>query len=180
MESEEMVKLSTFVYNKYFNRYSGLREDLISEGLLGIVRGLPEYKEERGKFGSYICACAKNSMLMFLMRELKYINNISNTEVETFYEILPDERAGSEPQMGAKMQLEKLRGMTKGMKLRKQVLLNEILDCKTPKEIASAYGISKQRVSKVFLELKRKAQQKYKLVDNTMVDKEIWESDKSL
>ena len=63
MSGEKMIKIATAIYNKYFFRYSDIREDLINEGCLGLIKAAEKFNPEYNvKFISYAVFWIKTYM----------------------------------------------------------------------------------------------------------------------
>lgn len=79
---EDNMALVTDIYNKRFTHLSWLKDDLIQCGYMGLFKACQTFKESKGyKFSTYAGKCIINSMLMFLRKENKHINNDINFDI---------------------------------------------------------------------------------------------------
>lgn len=70
------IKLVYFMFNKLRQTKAVIyyREDLVSEGMLGLVKAAKSFDYEKGiKFATYATLCINNQMLMFLRKVNKFI-----------------------------------------------------------------------------------------------------------
>lgn len=81
---EKNIKLVYFVFNKNFNKYGHLKEDLCQEGLLTLWKVCRKPNNKKSKFSTYATKAIYFSMLNYLTRkELKHeINCISLDELK--------------------------------------------------------------------------------------------------
>lgn len=169
MTGKTMIKVSTAVYNKYFRRHSEMREDLINEGIVGIIKGLRFFSEERGAFSTFVFVCARRNMQLYLKRELKFRGAIASDYVEDVMNFIPDDNAELSLPYDANSEINKIRDIANELSPRKKQIANDLLDCKTPKELVAKYGVTKQRISQIYVTLKKKTLKIYKLEDGYLV-----------
>lgn len=86
MNKEQLIldnmKLVYSVYNDNFKNTMFYidKEDLISEGMLGLVKAANSFNPEKQKFSTYAYVCIKNHMINYCNREFKHKNVLSFEE----------------------------------------------------------------------------------------------------
>ena len=178
MTGESMIKVSTAVFNKYFRKYNDLREDLINEGVVGIIKGLRYFSEQRGSFGTFVFLCAKRNMLIYLKKEVNFKNTIASDYVEDVMNFIPDESSEMDVPYNPVEEINKLREIANTFSGKRKEIANDLLDCNAPKELVAKYGVTKQRISQIYVELKKRTLKLYKFEDGYLIkrsenDKEI-------
>ena len=80
--AEKNIKLVYYIYGKLCPTFmvTSNKDDLISEGMLGLIKAARSYKEDKSTFATYASACIRNNMLMY-MRKLK---KFADKEVSLF------------------------------------------------------------------------------------------------
>ena len=172
MKGENMIALATAVYNKYFTRFSDIRDDLINEGVLGIIKCEPFYSGDRGNFATFVWICAKRSMMIYLKKEYRHRRMIAKDEVETVYEFIPDEKIGMDVPYDPDKELDKIRELTSGYKGKRKQIAEDLLRCERPKDLVDKYGLTKQRISQIYVDIKKKSNEKYEFKDGYLIEKE--------
>lgn len=146
MEVEEMYALAGAVYRDNFKGGYVDREDMLQEGVIGILRAEKNYDASKGSFRTLAYSYALWSMMDYFNREsaeTKARVSLSRCDELLGYDIDVNEYYGvGEICMGA----------FKDRKKRRMVEL--YLDSKSYREIGDDVGVSRQRVSKVISELK--------------------------
>jgi RNA polymerase sigma factor (sigma-70 family) len=171
MKGENMIALATAVYNKYFTRFSDLRDDLINEGILGIIKCEPCYNEDRGNFATFVWICAKRSMIIYLKKEYRHRRMIAKDEVETVCEFVPDEKYGVNVPYDSDKELDKIRELISGYKGKRKQIAEDLLRCERPKDLVDKYGLTKQRISQIYVDIKKKSNEKYEFKDGYLIEK---------
>lgn len=172
MSGEKMIKIATAIYNKYFFRYSDIREDLINEGVLGILKSEPFYSVEKGNEMTFFWICAKRSMSIYLKRECRHRRMIAKDEVEEVYEFIPDTKSIMDVPYDADKELDKIRELISGYKGKRKQIAEDLLNCYEPKDLVEKYGLTKQRISQIFVGIKNRSNNIYKLEDGYLIEKE--------
>jgi RNA polymerase sigma factor (sigma-70 family) len=83
------IKLIHKVYNDNFKNthYYISKEDLISEGYIGLINGIDSYNKNKGiSLSTYMYICIKNQMIYYCNREYKHKNNLSFDEIQKDYQ----------------------------------------------------------------------------------------------
>ena len=76
---EHNLRLVSHIAKKYSNNYEN--DDLISIGIIGLIKGIDSYSKEKGtKLTTYAAKCIENEILMHFRNEKKNMNNISLEE----------------------------------------------------------------------------------------------------
>ena len=171
MSGETMIAMSTAVYNRFFKAYKDIREDLINEGVLGIVKGLEYFDESRGALATFVWVCAKQYMLIYIKKEIKHRNIIAKDDVSDFINYIPDESAILEVPYDGKKEVEKLYSIADEFTGRRKDIAYDLISGKAPKELVEKYGLTKQRISQVYIGLKNKVLEKYDFDDGYLVEK---------
>ena len=70
------------VYSIYYDNFAYTyyyidKDDLISEGMLGLVKAASTYKPNKTKFSTYAYHCIKNHMINYCNKEYKHKNVLS-------------------------------------------------------------------------------------------------------
>lgn len=172
MTGENMLKISTAVYNKYFSKYTDIREDLINEGIVGILKSKPFYSVQKGSKSTFFWICAKRSMISYLKKEFRHRRMIAKDEVEEVYEFIPDGNSMVDDPYSASAEIDKLREVVSCYKGKRKQIAEDLLNCKKPKELVNKYGITKQRISQVFIDIKNRSNNIYEYKEGYLVRKE--------
>lgn len=76
---EHNLRLVSHIVKKYSKNYEN--EDLISIGIIGLIKGIDSFKNEKNtKLTTYCARCIDNEILMHFRNEKKNMNNISLEE----------------------------------------------------------------------------------------------------
>ncbi len=76
---EHNLRLVSHIAKKYNANYEN--DDLISIGIIGLIKGIDSYSKEKGtKLTTYAAKCIENEILMHFRNEKKNMNNISLEE----------------------------------------------------------------------------------------------------
>jgi RNA polymerase sporulation-specific sigma factor len=139
------------------------KDDLVSEGTIGLLKAVKTYNADRSKFSTYASMCIRNQMLMLIRREKKHKNVLSleapaGRDAEghelRLMDIIPDEGQG-EAQIFAEIEaretLEAVLAVADG---RDKRIVELRIDGKTQAEIADKLGIGGSYVSRLLKELK--------------------------
>ena len=72
---EHNLRLVSHIAKKYNSKYDN--DDLISIGIIGLIKGIDSYSKEKGtKLTTYAAKCIENEILMHFRNEKKNMNNI--------------------------------------------------------------------------------------------------------
>ena len=73
------INLVYSVYNTYFKNTNFYidKEDLIGEGMLGLVKAANTYNPNKNKFSTYAYNCIKNHMINYCNKEFKHKDVLS-------------------------------------------------------------------------------------------------------
>lgn len=76
---EHNMRLAAHIAKKYIN--SGVdQEDLVSIGLIGLIKAISSFRPEKGKLTAYASRCIENEILMHLRSNKKNKRNLSLNE----------------------------------------------------------------------------------------------------
>ena len=74
------MKLVYYLVSRYYPRYIQ-NEDVIQEGMLGLVQAAAEWDETRSKFSTYASTCILNQIRYYFRREKNQVDTVSLDEV---------------------------------------------------------------------------------------------------
>lgn len=165
MESGEVLAIATAVYNEYFRGFSEWREDLISEGVLGILVCEQRYIKSRGKFIVYAWRSAWGRMMTYAKGECKAklgrvdVDDLESVAYEPF-------RSGIEER--------ELVDELGEVRLRNELhnaIVERMLGGERECEVAKRMGVSRQYVSNVWNRWKRAVHSKFDYIDGNIEPK---------
>lgn len=82
VDFESNIGLVGAVYNKLFSKYRWIKDDLMQEGSMALFIACQKYDKERNtNFSTFATACIKNSMLLYVKKELRASVNIVSDDV---------------------------------------------------------------------------------------------------
>lgn len=160
---EHNLRLVAHIAKKYENE-KDLREDLISIGTIGLIKGIDSYKQDKStKLGTYIAKCIENEILMHLRSNKKRNLDISLNEVlgedkdggeMTLLDIIP---APSEDMIDNIQKDDRIKKLEKHLNVltdrEKEIIIKRYglynQDELTQKEIARSLSISRSYVSRI-------------------------------
>lgn len=156
------------VYHMYGKIGDGLikenyKEDIISEGMLGLCKAADTFDESRGvRFSTYAAMCIRNAMLMFIRKTSKHyphevsLNMVIGRDAEdsvlTLADIIEDE-SQSEDEIITRIMLEDFEG--KQTPIDKKII-NELKKGKRQIEIGRELGMSQAQVSRRIRKMREK------------------------
>ena len=74
---EKNLKLVTHIAKQFRNDFLEM-DDLISEGIIGLIKAVDTYDgNKNNEFSTYIGACIRNEILMLIRKSKKHRNNVS-------------------------------------------------------------------------------------------------------
>lgn len=173
LSGDDMMAVATAIYNANFKGQGVCeRDDLIGEGVYGLIMAGERYDSGKGQFLTYAWKCACRKMLSFFNREKKMqcvsLDEIVCDEVRLVEMI--DSGVDVEELIfrdNAKEQVAKLKGCCGGK------IARDIVGGKRQREIAEDYGLTRQRVSQVFCNFKEDVRKKYDYIDGEICEKEL-------
>ena len=168
---EHNLRLVAYVAKKYHSTNID-KDDLISIGAIGLIKGIDSYKGGMGtKLGTYLMRCIENEILMVLRVQKKVQNETSLNEPIGYdaegkqislIDILSDDSRDIVDEVGAKLEISKLyEKMRERLDEReKQVVVMRYglgggMEL-TQKQIAKVMGISRSYVSRIETKAVRK------------------------
>ncbi len=160
---EHNLRLVAHVIKKYYNT-SIDKDDLISIGTIGLIKGISSFKSEKGiKLATYASRCIENEVLMYF-RNLKksaqdiYISDPIDVDKDgnslTLLDIISDDM-DIESDIENKISYEKLRKLTDTCLDERERLIIYMRygmgeDAEMPqREVAKSLGISRSYVSRI-------------------------------
>jgi RNA polymerase sigma factor (sigma-70 family) len=156
---DEIMKMATAIYNKHFKCCYDLREDLISEGVLGIMSAINNYKREKGvKLSTYAWNMGKGKMMNFYNLEKERRANLT---MMPDYEWLQDEGQDVKEQLFGKEMYDKVKKVVGGLKTEEQWITNSICEGYSKEFIAKRLGVTNQAVCTRWKRLKAKIVREY-------------------
>lgn len=162
-EAREKIILSNtnlvaYVYGKKFANNHNNRKDLISCGLVGLIKAVDNFNlSKENKFSSFACVCINNEMLQYIRNNNKHKELISleyenEKNHKVFFEVLKDENVNIEEDYARKEEKTKLIEIIKKLDYKEQLIINLYFGFSgTPlsqKEIADLYQVSQSFMSR--------------------------------
>ena len=88
-EITEDLKISKHVFKTFFAGYQYLKEDLIQEGVLALMKARKSFDNTKGVYSTFAFKVATNAMRMYLRKEYRYedVENIEDYAFEIADEI---------------------------------------------------------------------------------------------
>lgn len=141
------------------------KEDIISEGMLGLCKAADTFDESRGvRFSTYAAMCIRNAMLMFIRKTSKYyphevlLNMVIGRDAEdsvlTLADVIEDE-SQSEDEIITRIMLKEFE---EKQTPKDQRILREIRQGKRQREIGEIVGMSQAQVSRRIRKMREKFQ----------------------
>lgn len=141
------------------------KEDIISEGMLGLCKAADTFDESRGvRFSTYAAMCIRNAMLMFIRKTSKHyphevsLNMVIGRDAEdsvlTLADIIEDE-SQSEDEIITRIMLKEFE---EKQTPKDQRILREIRQGKRQREIGEIVGMSQAQVSRRIRKMREKFQ----------------------
>ena len=160
---EHNLRLVAHIVKKYDNG-SNDKDDLISIGTIGLIKGIDSFKGGKGtKLATYAARCIDNEILMMFRANKKKRGEVSlqdsigydkdGNEV-TLIDVLPDEKSDIGEDVIKQLTLEKIWGHLDVLTDReKEIIVRRFgltgKDEETQQEIAKSYNISRSYVSRI-------------------------------
>lgn len=161
---ERNLRLVAHVAKKYSSTNVS-KDDLISIGTIGLIKGINSYNSSKGvRLATYVAKCIDNEVLMFLRSSKKvqvevYLNEPIGKDKDdneiTLIDILENEDKTVEEQVDLKMKIKLLYEKMKEILLDREKSVLEMrfgLDGRKPRtqnQIAKMMGISRSYVSRI-------------------------------
>lgn len=158
MESGEVLAIATAVYNEHFSGCREWREDLIGEGVLGILVCEQKYEPSKGKFIVYAWRSAWGRMMAWFKCECRH--KVGKVDIEDL-DFVASEAFGEE------VEWDDIRCELGQVRMRKAVhnaIVASLLDGERPSDVAERLGVSRQYVSEVWRRWRDKVAEKFKYV----------------
>ena len=165
---EENMRLVRWVFSKLSqNDFIRLhKDDLISEGNIGLIKAAKKYNSSFGSFSSFATACIRNEMLMYL-RSLKKHRSVISLDVTidenekiSLLDCLSDGGAG-EDACEYSVLVSCLESFLGRQKKRHRLILELYANGRRQSEIAEMLGTRQTYISKVLRMLKTRFKSKY-------------------
>lgn len=88
-EITEDLKISKHVFKTFFAGYQYLKEDLIQEGVLALMKARKSFDNTKGVYSTFAFKVATNAMRMYLRKEYRheYVENIEDYAFEIADEV---------------------------------------------------------------------------------------------
>jgi RNA polymerase sporulation-specific sigma factor len=160
---EHNMRLVAHIAKKYTN--IGIsNEDVISIGMIGLIKGVSTYNGEKGKLATYIARCAENEILMQIRSNKKLKNEVmlddpigldKEGNFIRLYDILGTKSTLVSDEVETRLQLEKLTHLIYDSLTDRERFVVELRyglkggRSVTQREIAKMLGISRSYVSRI-------------------------------
>lgn len=162
---EKNLRLVAHIAKKYTASFSGLSDDIISVGTIGLIKAIETYSLDKNtRLSTYAAKCIDNEILMYLRQNKKFLSQVSldhpiGTDKDgneiSLIDVLQNDEDEVDEQVDLKLQiknlLKKLDKILKGREKRIIELrygLNNGKE-KTQMEVANILGISRSYVSRI-------------------------------
>lgn len=70
----EDLKISRYVFDRWFSNCHVLKDDLIQESIVALWRARPKFKNEIGSYSTFAVKVSNNAMKMFLKKENCFVH----------------------------------------------------------------------------------------------------------
>ena len=163
MESGEILAIATAVYNEHFSGCCAWRDDLIGEGVLGILVCEQKYNPSKGKFIVYAWRSAWGRMMAFVNTECRH--RVGRVELEDL------DTVANEP-FKSGIEWDDIRGELAEVRFRKQLhnaVVAGILDGERQCDLARKLGLSTQCVGEIWKRWKRRVVEQLDFVEGNIV-----------
>lgn len=165
MESGEVLAIATAVYNEYFRGFSEWREDLIAEGVLGILVCEQRYDATKGKLVVYAWRSAWGRMMSYAKVECRAkLGRVDLTEVDNY--ISEQFKSCLE-----ETDIIKELGQVRMRKELQNAIVERILSGERECDVADKLGVSRQYVSLAWNKWKRKVHSRFEFIDGNIEPK---------
>lgn len=142
--ADEILKMATAIYNKSFKCFSRFREDLISEGVLGIVTAINKFQREKGvQLSTYAWNTGRGMMMEFLKKEKERNENFT---VLADCEWISDDEQDVKEIIYSGDRMNKIYKIIDGFKEREKFIVYRMMEGYTRAEIARMLNTSSQSI----------------------------------
>lgn len=162
-----MIAFATKVYNKHFTRCRVDRDDLIMEGVVGILDYQGNYDENKGTLATYLWKCAYCRMLTFYREQKKYFSHKDEIDKAMYVETNeknPLETVFIYDDMGM---IENYKGDSKF----KRGIVDDVIKLGSQNKVAKKHGITHQYVSLIWRKFISDVRENCEMVDGVIEHK---------
>ena len=160
---EHNLRLVAHIAKKYETKDTS-QDDLISIGIIGLIKGIDSYNKDKGvKLTTYAAKCAENEILMHFRSNKKHLNNISLNDIVahdkdggeiSLIDILKEDNISLDTKIEQNDNIKNLKEYLKVLSKRElQIIIMRYglfnTKEKTQKEIAKNLKISRSYVSRI-------------------------------
>lgn len=160
---EHNLRLVAHIAKKYETKDTS-QDDLISIGIIGLIKGIDSYNKDKGvKLTTYAAKCAENEILMHFRSNKKHLNNISLNDIVahdkdggeiSLIDILKEDNISLDTKIEQNDNIKNLKEYLKVLNKRElQIIIMRygLFNTKeqTQKEIAKKLKISRSYVSRI-------------------------------
>lgn len=174
MSGEEMIRMARAICKATVSGRVASSDDLVSECLVGIMEAQEKYDESKGCLSTYMWVCGRNRVLMYLRRERKHVANVVDKDIWEMSEWLceKEERVDVVGIDNIEDVFNELISCDCRQKERAIAMQRDIIGGMTNQEVADKYGVSRQRVSKMVVDLRNRIKENYDYKDGLLIKKE--------
>lgn len=146
------------------------KADLISEGMIGLIKAADSFDETKGcKFSTYAASCIRNAMLMYIRKVNKYwqkevsifspIGTDEDGGQVCYADVLCDENADVEQQSKSVL----LQSKIESLPYQDREIMQAVISGYKQKEIAAMLGLGQPTVSRRIKSIERKMKKELKV-----------------
>lgn len=172
MEAQEFIKLANAIYRRNYSHLPHLREEIISEALLGMCKGLPHYNLDKGSPGQYFWRCGENAILYYLRKNKKHFFGQAEFDISEYTNLFyeePDLSSNTTYNNYSTKIDDILQKYKKGKKESTINIIKDRLKGIEEQTIANNREITKQRVNKILNDFYDYMRENYKLVNYELI-----------
>lgn len=174
VSGEEMMKMAGRVYQEYYKGSGVSREDLVSEGVVGILVGMSKFDESKGvQLSTYMYVCARNAMAGYVRKE-KVSRKLHGDDLLVGVEAVGEDVVGMLAEREESEELiEKVREAAGVMRPKVNAIANELLKGRRQVDVARQFNVSRQAVNNIFKKIRVSVVEKYEYDGVRIKEKEV-------
>lgn len=145
------------------SKYSGLadREELVSDGMQGLLAAIQSYDTEKGEFSAYLSVCIDNRLRNTAKRSLRRKNRLAGTEPEELEEIADSRPTPEEVVIDRENSEAVLQNMRENLTVLELRCMEGVMMGLSYSEIAAINGIDRKAVDNAVARARAKMRKIY-------------------